>query len=80
MSDDCAIELLSEYWHDRFHYPINVYVSGGGHTDKNLIRIESDKGYIDDSGTAELMDAFISNLSDLSKERFGNAHQHALSD
>ncbi|WP_215844888.1 condensation domain-containing protein [Candidatus Pantoea bituminis] len=29
MNDNNGLELQSEYWHDQFHYPLNIYVAGG---------------------------------------------------
>lgn len=75
-----GMELISEYWHDRFHYPLNVYVAGGNNRDENLFRIESSAGYISFQQANALMSDFISCLSDISINPLWKTDQHVLSD
>lgn len=70
MNDNNGLEFQSEYWHDQFHYPLNIYVAGGSNTVQNLIRIESKTDYITGSNANLLMDAFVSNLIGISENSF----------
>lgn len=73
-----GMELISEYWHDRFHYPLNVYVAGSNSTDENLFRMESLSGYISFQQANALMSDFILYLSDMSVNPLWNT-DHVLS-
>lgn len=80
MGEEHGFELLNEQWHDRFHYPLNLYVSGGENTNQNLIRMESNAEYINTCDANKLMDEFIEYLSEISMNRFWLANKNVVSD
>lgn len=60
------LTLLKKYGHDKFHYPLNIFVSFEAATNQLYLKIESDGEFIHRTAVQNVMDAYMADLTRMS--------------